>query len=480
MNKLQNLKFFATIFLLAIVSENGLLKAQSPQQKKAIENLVKMSSAFQSLAEYVRPGVVQIFAEGYVPGSGIVPSISGLLEKQQGSGSGVILNSDGYIVTNAHVVSGATRIRVMLPAHEELLDERRSIIKPQGRMVGAQVVGIDSETDIAVLKVEVSGLHALQLADSDELQQGQVVLAFGSPLGLENSVSMGVVSSIARQLKPEDPMVYIQTDATINPGNSGGPLVNVEGKVVGINTMIFSQSGGSEGIGFAAPSNIVRTVFSQLRTNGYVQRGEIGVFVQTITPLMAAGLQLPKTWGVMISDVYPGSPADYAGLKTGDLILSLNGKVMENARQFNINLYRRELGEKVNIEIMRDGQTRLCPVTVSERRNDPGRLQAFVHPGRNLIAELGILGLDLDSRVLRMLPSLRKKQGVVVAARSIDAPGGAQTGFLPGDVIYAINKRSVHDLNGLRAILADATLGAAVVVQVERRGSLRLIMLELD
>ena len=468
------------ILLLIVLCLPAALFAQSTQQKKSINNLVAISSAFKALAEYVRPGVVQIFAEGYVPGRGIVSSTSGLVEKQQGSGSGVILDANGYIVTNAHVVAGASRVRVMLPAQEEILDERKSIIKPLGRVVGAQIVGIDSETDLAVLKVAESGLHALELADSDELHQGQVVLAFGSPLGLENSVSMGVVSSVARQLRPEDPMVYIQTDATINPGNSGGPLVNVEGKVVGINTLIFSKSGGSDGIGFAAPSNIVSAVFSQIRASGYVQRGEVGVYVQTITPVMAAGLQLPQNWGVIIADVYPRSPAAAAGLQTGDVILSLNGKTMENARQFNVNLYRRQIGEKVNIEVHRDGENRIYPVTVAEQRNDPGRLQAFVHPEKNLIRKLGILCLDLDRRVRQMLPALRQNYGVVVAARSIEAPGDADTGFLPGDVIVAINDKPVLNLISLRAIVDAFQAGAAMVVQIERRGVFRYIAFEMD
>ncbi|MFQ5630890.1 MAG: S1C family serine protease, partial [bacterium] len=404
----------ALALFCGIISNTPPLFAQNASQKKSIDNLVKISTAFQTLAEYVRPGVVQIFAEGYVPGRGIVASTSGLVEKQEGSGSGVILDPNGYIVTNAHVVSGASRVRVMLPASAEVLGERSSILKPLGRMVGAQVVGIDQETDLAVLKIADTGLYALQLADSDELQQGQVVLAFGSPFGLENSVSMGVVSSTARQLRPEDPMVYLQTDATINPGNSGGPLVNVEGKVVGINTMIFSQSGGSEGIGFAAPSNIVRNVYHQIRTQGYVQRGEIGVYVQTVSPTMSHGLNLPKDWGVIVSDVYPRSPASAAGLKVGDLILSLNSKPMENARQFNVNLYRRQIGEQVNLKVLRGSESRVYRVTVAERRNDPGRLQAFVSPEKNLIEKLGILGLDLDDSVRSMLRPLRQRYGVVV------------------------------------------------------------------
>ena len=196
---------------------------------------------------------------------------------ERSSGSGVIVDPDGYIVTNAHVVERATRIEVELPLAATGSAPGSSILRRRGRMVGAQVVAIDHETDIAVLKVEAKGLPVLPFGDSEALRPGQIVLAFGSPLGLESSVTMGVVSAVARQLTPEDPMIYIQTDAPINPGNSGGALVDTEGRLVGINTLIYSQSGGNEGIGFAAPSNIVRNVFAQIRKTGRVRRGEIGV-----------------------------------------------------------------------------------------------------------------------------------------------------------------------------------------------------------
>jgi len=184
-------------------------------------------------------------------------------------------------------------------------------------------------------------------------------------------------------------MIYIQTDAPINPGNSGGPLVDMHGNVIGINTLIFSQSGGSEGIGFAAPSNIVKNVYNQIRSTGRVRRGEIGVFVQTITPLLATGLDLPRVGRVVIADVEPYSPAATAGLRIGDIILSLDRKAMENGRQFDVNLYSRSVGDHVILEIQRGEIDKIIKVEIRERPNDPGRFSDMVSPERNLIPKLG-------------------------------------------------------------------------------------------
>ena len=281
-------------------------------------------------------------------------------------------------------------------------------------------MGIDRETDLAVLKTRETGLPHLPLGDSDELRQGQLVFAFGSPLGLENSVNTGVVSATARQLRPEDPMIYIQTDAPINPGNSGGPLVDASGRLMGINTLIYSQSGGSEGLGFAAPSNIVRNIYEQIRKSGRVRRGEIGVLAQTITPNLARGLNLPREWGVILGDVYPGGPGADAGLEIGDVVLTLDGKAMENGRQFQVNLYRRTVGERVTLRVQRGSDITDFEVRVVERPNDPDRFRDMVHPDRNLVDELGILGVDYERALASKLPRLRKRSGVVVAARSVE------------------------------------------------------------
>src|SRR5262245_61316469 len=282
-------------------------KTPPPAPSRAAADLVHLSQSLQELAERVAPSVVQVLTTGYV---GPENAGGSPLFKQRATGSGVVLTADGYIVTNAHVVRGARRVQVLL---REKAARGTSVLKSRGEILGATVVGLDDETDLAVLKVARSGLPALELGDSETLRQGQIVMAFGSPLGFDNSATMGVVSSVARQLETESPMIYIQTDAPISPGNSGGPLVDIDGRVVGINTLKFAQAGG-EGLVFAAPSNIVKNVFDQIRQTGTVRRGEIGAVLQTLTPTLCAGLGIPNTQGVLVADVAPGSGAARGGL----------------------------------------------------------------------------------------------------------------------------------------------------------------------
>lgn len=248
------LSFFVKVSIVFVFA--GWLQSlalDANAQTGKLSQLNSISNSFEILSKNVSPSVVQIFATGYsVPAS--VNRAGPAIAREFHSGSGVILNEQGYIITNAHVVSGADRIRVLLAITKDNNNPQQSILKPRGMMVDAKIIGQDGESDLAVIKVDVSNLPALSFGDSDDLRQGQLVFAFGSPLGLENSVSMGIISSIARQFRLEDPMIYLQTDASINPGNSGGPLVDTEGKLVGINTFILSQSGGNEGIGFAVPA----------------------------------------------------------------------------------------------------------------------------------------------------------------------------------------------------------------------------------
>src|SRR3989475_10571 len=260
---------------------------------QAFQSLSDFSRSVRALTQKVAPAVVQVLVSGYGPsGEGEGQEVS-LLSRQRSTGSGVIVDSGGYIITNAHVVRGAVNVRVLMASMKT---------PDSDAPVDATIVGIDRGTDLALLKVDRTGLPTLPFGDSDSLSQGDIVLALGSPLGLKNSVSMGVVSAPARQIGEDNPLAYIQTDASINPGNSGGALVSVEGRLMGINSFIYTQSGGSQGIGFAIPSNIVQNVYQQIKKQGHVHRGEVGVLVQSITPVLASALKLARSSGVLVTD----------------------------------------------------------------------------------------------------------------------------------------------------------------------------------
>jgi serine protease Do len=447
------------------------------QSVRSPATLDSMSAAFEELSRRVSPSIVQVVVTGFGVTGEEAPSADALLGLRRTGGSGVVLDPNGYIITNSHVIEGARRVQVLLP--RPAATGTQSILRPRAQAVDATIVGVDDETDLAVLKVEEKNLAALPLADSDALRQGQLVFAFGSPLGLENSVSMGIVSAVGRQLELDDPMVYIQTDAPINPGNSGGPLVDTSGRVVGINTLILSQGGGNEGIGFAAPSNIVKTVFEQIKSGGRVRRGTVGVYAQTITPTLAAALKLPQDWGVILGDVFPQAPAAAAGLRIGDVVLALDGKRMENGRQFEVNLYRRAVGDTVMVDVLRDGKSQRFHVAVAEREDDPTRFADLVSPEKNIVPRLGVLALDIDDRIRAMIGELRMPNGVLVAAKSADSPVSEQA-LEAGDVIVALNGTPITALADLRAMIARTPARTAVVLQVQRFGQLMFVALELE
>jgi serine protease Do len=440
--------------------------------------LTEFSRSIEELTTRVSSAVVQVFASGFRLNAED-ESTPGLVMRTRSGGSGVLIDSEGHIVTNAHVVEGAARIEVLLPNVLNPDMPGRSILKARSKKIVAEVLGTDKETDLAVLKIPKPQLPHLELADSDGVRQGQIVLAVGSPMGLENSVTLGVVSATARQLRPEDPMIYIQTDCPINPGSSGGPLMDLQGRVVGINTFILSQSGGNEGIGFAAPSNIVRNVVDQIRRTGKVRRGTIGVYAQTISPELASGLGLPKDWGVILGDIVPGGQAAGAGLQEGDVVLTLDGKIMENARQFEVNVYRRAVGDSIVLEVQRGAQKLSFRVPVGVRDDASEQFTPGVSVHRDRVPVLGILGMTIDAKIAQSLPPLRKHAGVLVAARVSQAfPGEEQ--LLPGDVIYAVNNVKVASMEELRAATRDLTLDKPVVVQLERAGRVRFLAVSAE
>jgi serine protease Do len=456
----------------SVVFLSAALGAGSPPVVGPLDTL---SRSFERIAAEVAPSVVQIFTTGY----GVGQRRGEVLTKQQGTASGVVIDSDGLVVTNAHVVSGAGRITIQLAVEGDPAQPGRSAERPAGGKLEATLVGVDSASDLALLRVPAKGLKALRLGDSDALRQGQLVMAFGSPLGLGNTVTMGVVSAVARQLGPDETLAYVQTDAPINPGNSGGPLVDSRGEVVGINTMILTQSGGSEGVGLAIPARTVRAVVEQLRAHGHVHRGVIGVQVQTVTATMAAALKLPRADGVIVADIDPSGPGARAGLQIGDVILAADGRRVQSVRQFALNLYRHAVDATVDLDVQRGGERLAVRPTVIERPDDPARFLEGVRPETNLVPQLDLLGVDLDDDLRAALGPLRFSTGVLVAAMTAEAaPPGDR--FLPGDVIHEVDGLIVTSLGELRRAVEGLKDGDPIVVQIERGGILHYVAFEID
>jgi len=445
-----------------------------PQREPGSRALQALSGSFEQIAAEVNPSVVEIFVNGY----GVDHGSSDVLTKEQGTASGTVIDADGLIVTNAHVVARATRIQVLIPAGAAGGSEAAMAV-PQSAKLTAEVVGVDTASDLALIKIPAKGLKPLEFGDSGQLRQGQLVLAFGCPLGLGNTMTMGVVSAEDRQLDPDDVAAYVQTDAPINPGNSGGPLVDLSGRVVGINTLILSRSGGSEGVGFAIPSNTVRYIVDQLRANGHVRRTMIGADVQTVSPEMAAALKLPQAWGVIVADIDPDGPAASSDLRVGDVILKVDGRRAANVREFATSLYQHQIGTSAALDLSRDAKSLSLRVKVTERPEDPTSVLDAVRPEQNLVPELDVLGVDVDANLAAALHGLREESGVLVAAMSAEAsPPGDR--FQAGDVIHAINRTPIHSLAELRKAVTGMKVGDPVVVQIERDGNLLFVAFEID
>lgn len=452
--------------------------AAQTESKAGPGSLRAFSEAIQDLTARVAPSVVKILVSGYGPVAENNRMDTALIGRQRSIGSGVIVDPAGYIVTNAHVVSGAQRVRVAVnPATPEGTPTRLGA-SPRTRVLEARIIGVDKVTDLAVLKVDATDLPALAIAAYSRLRQGQLVLAFGAPEGLENSVTMGVVSSVLRQLDPDAAMVYIQTDAAINPGNSGGPLVDVEGNLIGINSAILSESGGNEGIGFAIPSVIVRSVYRQIRRNGHVHRGEIGAKLQTITAPMAAGLQLPRNHGVIVSDVNPDGPAATAGLRANDILVAINGNAIEGLPAIAAALYLRSAGEALHVEVLRNNERIALTIPIVEKDQDLDNIVGAINPEKSLIGRLGILGIEIDSKIADMIPGLRMKSGILIAAKS--AGPSIETGLNTADIIHAVNKTPIASLDGLRTAIEQLKSGDPVVLLVERDGVLMYLSFDWE
>jgi serine protease Do len=439
--------------------------------------LAQLNGALESLAAKASPAVVQILVTGYGPLKEEDRSQTALIVRQHAVGSGVIVDPNGYIMTNAHVVEGAQRIRVALPL--PMGDSSGAVPIGKRRVLEARLLGQHKESDLALLKIDETDLPTLPLLSQHRPHVGQLVFAIGSPEGLQNSVTMGVVSAVARQADPDKPLTYIQTDAPINPGNSGGPLVDMNGSVLGINTFILSSGGGSEGLGFAIPARVVDFVYRSLRKHGHVHRVEIGAVAQEITPALAEGLQLPRHWGVVVADVKPDGPAAAAGLQIQDIILTADDRRIETLSSLTAALYLHRLDQVVKLEIQRGKETKTLYVPAIEHRDQMDQLLDAVNPENSLIPRLGVLAVSLTSDLASQLSSLRIPSGVIVVGRAADLilP---DTGLQAGDVIHQLNLTPIDSMDTLRDALRTLKTGDPVALQVERGGGLMYVSFELE
>jgi serine protease Do len=441
--------------------------------------LIQLNDALQDMAAKVSPAVVQILVTGYGPlrERENDRSQTALIVRQHAVGSGVIVDPSGYIMTNAHVVEGAQRIRVALPL--PMGDSAGQVPIGKRRILEARLIGQHKETDLALLKIDETDLPTLPLLSQQRAQVGQLVFAIGSPEGLQNSVTMGVVSAVARQADPDKPLTYIQTDAPINPGNSGGPLVDMNGAVVGINTFILSEGGGSEGLGFAIPARVVDFVYRSLRKSGHVHRVEIGAVAQEITPSLADGLHLAQRWGVVVVDVKPDGPAASAGLQIQDVIRFADGRRVDTLPSLTAALYLHRLDQVVKLDILRGSEKMTLSVPAFEQHDPMDQLLDQVNPENSLVPRLGVLAIDLPSDLHSHLSSLRIPSGVVVVGRAADLilP---DTGLQAGDVIHQLNTTRIDSMDTLRTALAALKVGDAVAIQVERDGGLMYLSFELE
>jgi serine protease Do len=455
----------------------SILLAQ-PQAPAATNALERMNQSIDALTKKVWPSVVQIMVTGY--GSrdeGGRGEVSAVVARQRSVGSGFVIDPEGYIITNAHVVSGAQRVDILVPpANAD--GSLATALSGRMKVVPARIVGITTEIDLALLKVDGVKLPALPLATYTQVRQGETVFAFGSPGGLRNTLTHGLISAVARQTDPDSPLIYIQTDAPINPGNSGGPLVNIHGEVVGVNTFIMSQSGGNEGLGFAIPCATARTVFRQLKQYGQLRRQEVGMSVQTITHAMAASLGLARDYGVIVSDVWPNGPAEGAGLKIGDILVSVDGQIADNLPTVNYNFRLRDSTEPVPIVVLRGTSEITFRVTAVEERSDFDSVSASADPVKGMVPELGILGVEIDPKIAAAAKGLRDLWGIIVVARTAGA--GGEVPLLPRDVIRSLNNQPTASVKGLRDQLQALKPGAAVTLQIQRDGRLMYLSFTLD
>ncbi len=417
-----------------------------PLDETPVQRANGQYTSFAPVVKKVAPGVVKIVTTATIKHTGMqdFPGFNDpfwqhffgqMMPPQQlgpqiehGLGSGVIVTKDGYILTNNHVVDGAQEVKVTLQ---------------DGREFTAKVIGRDPKSDIAVVKVDAKDLPVVPLADSDKVQVGDIVLAIGNPFGVGQTVTEGIVSATGRgNVGIEDYEDFIQTDAAINPGNSGGALVDVEGRLIGVNTAILSRSGGSQGVGFAIPSDLARNVMDSLVKYGKVTRGYLGVWIQNVTPALAKEFKVKESAGALVSDVKPDGPAGKAGLKDGDVIVEFNGKSVPDSEHLKLQVAETKPGTTVPLKIIRDGQSKSLDVTVKEL---PGTEQ-LASNGTSNSSDNGTLNgvtvSDLDAQAREQIHAPADLKGALVTQVDPTSPA-AQAGLQQGDVIESINHHPV-------------------------------------
>ena len=376
-------------------------------------------------------------------------------------GSGFIVSADGYILTNAHVVDMADEVTVKLSDKREFK---------------AKVIGADKRTDVAVIKIEATGLQAVKIGDPEKLRVGEWVLAIGSPFGFESTVTAGIVSAKGRSLPQENYVPFIQTDAAVNPGNSGGPLFNIKGEVVGINSQIYSRTGGFMGLSFAIPIDVAMDISNQLRTAGRVSRGRIGVVIQEVTKELAESFGLPRASGALVNSVEKGGPAEKAGIEASDVILKFDGKTVASSVDLPRIVGQSRPGSKVSAQIWRKGASRDVAITVGEMPEEKvaqraGRKES--KPG-NVVARLGLTLSELTV-------DQRKELGVSGGLLVEDAQGAAaKAGIRRGDVLLAINNQDVKALEQLNQLLGQFEKARSVALLIRRGDSALYVPLRLD
>jgi serine protease Do len=477
---LGRVPFFIVAILCARV---GVLAAQEPTPAQTRSGI---TTTFAPIVEKVAPSVVTVFTTQTVSRGlttfpfgddtlrqffgGQSPPRQGK-QTLQGLGSGVIVSADGYILTANHVVSGADEIMIGRGT-----DLRKYIAKK---------VGTDPGTDVALLKIDEKNLPAVTFADSEKARAGDIVLAVGNPFGLRQTVTMGIISAIGRGgMGIVDYENFIQTDAAINMGNSGGALVDTEGRLLGINTAIFSRSGGNQGIGFAIPANIARDVMRSLREKGRVVRGYMGASVQTLTPELADAMKLKgQLAGALVGEVTPKSPAQKAGIKTGDVITAVNGKSVGDARELRLMIGSRAPGSKAQIAVNREGQNKTLeielaemPPGVSEEGGPEATPEESTQPEKATVFG-GVAVADITDDVRAALNLSKDIHGAVIADIDADSPA-AKAGLREGDVIQEVNKQPVNNAKELVAISKKLKPTEKILIRVWSQGRSGFVALQ--